>query len=75
MSAKSTAAVCPWGDAIDRPLHPERCSERFRRITAEAGLPALRVHKLRHSLAYMLNAAGVLASDAAALLGHRTDVY
>ncbi|WP_322411455.1 hypothetical protein [Microbacterium invictum] len=38
-------------DAIGRPEHPERYSERFRRLSAEAGLPPIRLHALRHSLA------------------------
>lgn len=38
----------------------------------EAGVPAVRVHDLRHTFACRLRAAGVSAEDRAALLGHAT---
>ncbi len=37
-------------DAVRRPEGPERYSERFRKLAAEANLPAIRLHALRHSL-------------------------
>jgi len=62
-------------DALGEPTHPERYSERFRRIATEAGLPPIRLHALRHSLAFWLHSLGVPPADCASLLGHRTDVF
>lgn len=62
-------------DAIGRPEHPERYSERFRRLTATAGLPPIRLHALRHSLAHWLDEIGVPPSAGAAWLGHTLAVY
>lgn len=62
-------------DAIGRPEHPERYSERFRRLTAQAGLPSIRLHALRHSLAHWLDAIGVPPSAGASWLGHTLAVY
>ena len=35
----------------------------------------IRLHSIRHSLAFLLHALGVLPADAAALLGHTTQVH
>jgi integrase len=32
-------------------MHPERWSEAFRRIAKSAGLPPIKLHAIRHSLA------------------------
>ena len=44
-------------------------------VSSEAGLPAIRLHWVRHTLAVAMNRAGVPIVDAAALLGHTPDVY
>lgn len=62
-------------DALGAPMHPERYSERFRRLSREAGLPSIRLHALRHSLAHWFDSIGVTPSAGAAWLGHTTPVY
>jgi integrase len=62
-------------DALGRPEHPGHYSAAFRRIAAEAGLPPIRLHALRHSLAFWLHSLGIPPADCAALLGHRVDVF
>lgn len=62
-------------DAIGRPEHPERYSERFRALAAQAGLPPIRLHALRHSLAAWFDLIGVAPSAGAAWLGHTLNVY
>lgn len=58
-------------DAVGQPLRPEWLSDRFRKVAAAAGLPDIRLHEVRHSLATLMAAnPAVAASDAAALLGH-----
>jgi integrase len=42
----------------------------WQRVRREAGLPAVRIHDLRHTFACRLRAAGVSAEDREALLGH-----
>lgn len=62
-------------DAFGKPIRPEHYSDRFRALTVEAGLPVIRLHAVRHSLALRLNDQGVRPSDAAAFLGHTVEVY
>lgn len=62
-------------DVIGRGVRPEVYSDAFRRIVSAAGLPALTLHQLRHSLAHWLHQAGVAPADAAALLGHSVEVF
>ncbi len=62
-------------DAVGRPEHPERYSERFRRLAKAAELPPIKLHALRHSLAHHFDAIGVPPSAGAAWLGHTTAVY
>lgn len=63
-------------EATGEPVDPDRFSARFRDLCADAGVPALtRIHNVRHSLATALEAAGVPAHEAAALLGHDVDTY
>lgn len=58
-------------DAVGQPLRPEVLSDRFRRIAEHAGLPPIRMHAVRHSLATILAADPAVPDvDAAALLGH-----
>ncbi|PRB04971.1 hypothetical protein CQ047_16055 [Microbacterium sp. MYb72] len=62
-------------DALGRPEQPERYSERFRRLASRAGLPSIRLHALRHSLAHYLDSIGVPPSASAAWLGHTLAVF
>lgn len=62
-------------DEAGRPMRPEAYSDRFRRLCVEAGVPVIRLHAVRHSLADRLAALNVPPVDAAALLGHTTEVY
>ncbi|HSS11131.1 MAG TPA: tyrosine-type recombinase/integrase, partial [Acidimicrobiales bacterium] len=41
------------------PYHPERITMMFKRNVAQAGLPAIRLHDLRHTAATLALAAGV----------------
>lgn len=62
-------------DALGAPLRPEVYSDRFRRLCASAGVPAIRLHSVRHSLAFLMSGLGVQPGDAAAVLGHTTEVF
>lgn len=62
-------------DALGVPVRPELYSDTFRRLCHEAGVPRIRLHSVRHSLAFWLHREGVSPADAAALLGHTVDVH
>lgn len=63
-------------DSAGEPVQPDAFSRRFRALCAAAGVPPLtRVHNTRHSLATMLQDAGVPDNQAAALLGHDVATY
>jgi len=62
-------------DALGHPLRPEVYSDRFRRLCVAAGVPSIRLHSVRHSLAFWLHHLGVAPADAAALLGHTVEVH
>ena len=62
------------------PLHPERFSRTFAEQAARAGLPAIRLHDLRHSWATIALSAGVHPKVVQERLGHAAiaitlDVY
>ncbi|GAA5200772.1 tyrosine-type recombinase/integrase [Rugosimonospora acidiphila] len=50
--------------------HPELVSERFEHLVADAGLPPIRLHDLRHCAASYLKAAGADMKDIQETLGH-----
>jgi hypothetical protein len=56
-------------------VRPELYSDRFRRLSRQAGLRVIHLHLVRHTLAVAMNRAGVAPVDAAPLLGHTVDVY
>jgi len=62
-------------DALGVPVRPEWYSDTFRRLCASAGAPGIRLHSVRHSLAFWLHQVGVAPADAAALLGHTVEVH
>lgn len=52
------------------PLNPERITDWFHELTAEAGLPPIRLHDLRHGAASLMLAAGVSMKTVQETLGH-----
>ena len=62
-------------DELGRPVRPEWYSDRFRALCRKAGVPTIRLHAVRHSLAHLLHMNGVTPADAAELLGHRVEVH
>lgn len=62
-------------DALGRPVRPEWYSDRFHALCSQAGVPVIRLHSVRHSLAFWLHSVGVAPADAAALLGHTVEVH
>lgn len=67
---RQAAERAEWGDAYQdlelvfarengQPLRPERVLYRFQVLTAQAGLPPVRLHDLRHLAATLMLAAGV----------------
>jgi integrase len=55
-----------------RPMHPETLSGVFVRQARRVGLPPIRLHDLRHSVASILLARGVHPKVVSELLGHAT---
>lgn len=62
-------------DALGTPVRPDAFTREFQRLCREAGLPAVKLHWLRHTLATIMHRAGVEAADSAAVLGHATAVH
>lgn len=62
-------------DELGRGLRPATYSQRFWKLCDEGGHRRIRLHSVRHSLAFWLHSVGVSPADAAAFLGHRVDVY
>jgi integrase len=63
-----TGAVFAYPDG--RPLHPDHVMVVFRRLVADAGLPLIRLHDLRHTAATLALAAGVHPKVVQERLGH-----
>lgn len=63
-----TGAVFTYPDG--RGLHPDHVMVVFRRLVAAAGLPAIRLHDLRHTAATLALAAGVHPKVVQERLGH-----
>lgn len=57
-------------DALGRGIHPEVYAQRWRALCRGAGLPPIRLHAIRHTLATALHSAGIALGSAASLLGH-----
>ena len=62
-------------DQVGDPLAPQVYSDRFRRLCTSAGVPSIKLHNVRHSIAFWLHQLGVAPADAAALLGHSVEVH
>jgi len=52
------------------PIHPDLITDWFRRLSHNAGLPAIRLHDVRHSYATAALAAGIPAKVVSERLGH-----
>ena len=52
------------------PLHGTTVGRRFKQLVAEAGLPPMRYHDLRHGAASLMAAQGVPPRVAMEVLGH-----
>lgn len=61
--------------ALGQPIRPEAYSDRFGDLCREAGVPVVRLHSVRHTLALMMHRAGQAPADAASLLGHSVAVH
>jgi site-specific recombinase XerD len=57
-------------NTLGEPVRPEPYSDTFRKLCRQAGVRAIHLHLVRHTLANALNRAGVPIVDAAALSGH-----
>ncbi|WP_460458204.1 tyrosine-type recombinase/integrase [Angustibacter peucedani] len=55
---------------LGAPLRPDVYSDRFRRLAAEAGLPPIRLHDLRHTALTLMTLRGVPLPVVAAWAGH-----
>lgn len=56
--------------SLGTPLNPNWVLERFKKLLKQAGLPDMRLHDLRHSLATILLSMGVHPKVVQELLGH-----
>jgi len=56
--------------SLGTPLNPNRALELFKRLLKKAGLPDMRLHDLRHSIATILLSMGVHPKVVQELLGH-----
>ena len=51
-------------DPLGKPVRPELYSDRFRRLSRQAGLRVIHLHLVRHTLAVAMDRAGVAPVDA-----------
>jgi integrase len=62
-------------DALGAPVSPDGYGAAFRRLCADAGVPAVRLHAIRHTVATILHDRAVPPVAAAALLGHSLQTH
>jgi integrase len=62
-------------DAAGHPIHPHAVSQAFERIAQRAGVPAIRLHDMRHTHATLLIKAGVPVKVVSERLGHATATF
>lgn len=68
---QDAVARSPTGEAI----HPDAFSRGFRRLVAQAGLPRIRLHDLRHTHASLALGAGVPVKVVSERLGHASAAF
>ena len=61
--------------ANGQPMHPHVLSQTFERVLADAGLPRIRLHDLRHTHATLLLKAGVPLKVVSERLGHSSPAF
>jgi integrase len=61
-------------DELGEPVHPERYSDEFTRLCADAGVPKIRLHDARHSANSLMTAAGIPDHIRASWCGHTVAV-
>jgi len=66
----SESGLVVFVDDFGSPLHPSTVTRTFARLAANAGLPPIKLHGLRHSHATAMLAAGVSPKVAQERLGH-----
>lgn len=81
-AAQRLKAGAAWHDtglvfvnALGQGIYPETYALRWRTLRASSGLPEIRLHALRHSLATLMHRAGVAPADAASVLGHTVSTH
>lgn len=62
-------------DDLGGGIHPEFYSARWRALVKDAGLPSIRLHSVRHTIATALHRGGVAPADAAGMLGHEVATH
>lgn len=62
-------------DDLGVPIRPEAYSDEFAKLCRQAGVPVIRMHAVRHTLALTMHRAGTAPADAASLLGHSLAVH
>lgn len=62
-------------DRKGRPVRPQVVSERFQRLTEQVGLPRIRLHATRHSLAALMDELDLPLAWRAAFSGHTVAVH
>jgi|GEM_PF-3203800 Phage integrase family len=74
MGAGSHASGYVFTGIHGDPMAPDRMSRRFRQLSADAGLPPVRLHDLRHGAASLALAAGAELKTVQDQLGHSSIV-
>lgn len=62
-------------DEVGVPVMPKFLSTRFAAVAASAGVPQIRLHSTRHTVAYLMHDYGVPPVRASAFLGHTLAVH
>lgn len=57
------------------PVHPDMYGSRFRAVCQRAGVPPVRLHSVRHTIATVLHEAGEAPAAVARLLGHTVSTH
>jgi integrase len=61
-------------DELGQPVHPERYSDEFTQLCADAGVPKIRLHDARHTANSLMAAAGIPDHIRASWCGHTVAV-